>query len=102
MARQLSLDPAEPLPDAVEDVRRAAGAWVERQRRDLFTGQGIDQVGGDVLAGATLMVARLSARKGSPLGLASFAEFGPSAVLKLDPDIERLLGLGRYAKPVVG
>jgi len=106
VAAQLGLDPAEELPPLVEQVRLGAGAWVERARADLAwvddTGQGVDVVGGDVLAGAALMVARLHARGASPLGLASFAEFGPSQVLRLDPDIERMLGLGRYGKPRVG
>ena len=54
----------------------------------------------DVVFGAQLLTARYWARRGSPTGLASFGEFGAAAVVRLDPDVERLLGVGRYAKPV--
>lgn len=99
----VELDGGGALPADVETHRAAAGDYVERQRRDLFV-----DVGGvptftppaSVLLGAVMIVARLAARKGSPQGLASFGEFGPAAVLRLDPDIERMCGIGRSAKPV--
>lgn len=95
----------------VERKRVAAAAYVERMRRDLMLPG--DPLADppvppayaptpDVQAGAVLLTARLYARKGSPLGVASFGEFGPADVIRYDTDIERLLGLGRYAAPVVG
>lgn len=87
------------LPADVELLRLAAAAYVEPKRRDLVVG-GVFTPTADVLIGAALLVSRLNARKGSPQGLASFGEFGPAAVLRVDPDVERLLGIGRYGKPV--
>jgi hypothetical protein len=109
VAAQLGLTLAvdEPLPALAEQARLAAGALVERARPDLVwadsvTGESVELVGGDVLAGGALLTARLHARGGSPLGLASYGEFGPSGVPRFDPDVDRLLGLGRYASPRVG
>lgn len=92
---------------AVDRSRLAATAYVERQRADLLLydvdGVPVDyEPTPDVLAGAMLLAARLHARKSSPTGLASYGEFGPAAVLRFDPDLERLLAVGRYARPVVG
>lgn len=89
-----------PLPDDVEQKRAAVVAFVERNRRDLFAAGGLFVPTDDVVAGALMLVGRLHARKGSPQGLASFGEFGASAVLRIDPDVERLLGIGRAGKPV--
>lgn len=107
VARQVpgvDLDPEGALPLEVEDARVAAAAWVERQRRDLVGG--VDGAtftpGADVVLGAAMLAARWHARKGSPQGLVGFAEFGPAAVLREDPDVFRMLGLGRYARPQVG
>lgn len=99
----LTLAEGEPLPPKAELARLGAGALVERARADLAwvdggTGLPVELVGGDLLAGAALLTARLHARAASPLGVASFAEFGPAGVARFDPDIDRLLGLGRYAK----
>lgn len=103
----LQLADGEQLPELAELARAAAGALVERARPDLVwadsvTGESVDVVGGDVLAGGALLAARIHARGGSPLGVASFGEFGPGGVPRFDPDIDRLLGLGRYARPRVG
>lgn len=109
VATQLGLQLAEgePLPPKAEQARLGAGALVERARADLAwvdsgTGEPVELVGGDLLAGAALLTARLHARTGSPLGVASYGEFGPAGVPRFDADIDRLLGLGRYAKPRVG
>jgi hypothetical protein len=101
----------EDTPQAAqaERARLAAAAYVERVRPDLLsvviTAEQPDGVvtfdaSPDVIEGAVLYAARLYARKGSPSGLASFGEFGPAALPRLDADIERLLGVGRYGKPV--
>lgn len=89
-------------PDHTADAHRArvaAAAYVRRVRPDLFAGDAVptDQA---VIYGAQLLTARLWARRGSPTGLASFGEFGPGAILRLDPDVERLLGVGRHSRPV--
>ena len=90
----------------VDRVRLAAAAYVERLRPDLVkldAGAVPRFLGGpDVVEGALLLAARLVARKASPTGLANYGEFGPATVMRLDPDVERLLGLGRYTRPRVG
>lgn len=102
---------ATPSAGHIERKRAAAAAYVERNRPDLLVAgdpladppvPDVFTPPADVVAGAVLLTARLYARKGSPLGVASFGEFGPADVLRYDADIERLLGLGRYAPPVVG
>lgn len=90
---------------SVDRRRKAAAAFVERRRRDLVVVDGETvtfTATPDVVEGAIMLAARLHARKGSPTGIASYGEFGPAAVLRFDPDIERLLGIGRSGRPVVG
>lgn len=89
----------------LELARRAAAAYVERVKPALVW---VDAARADVpdtvWEGAILMLTRLLARRGSPQGLAEFAgELGTAArVVGTDPDVERMLGTGRYAKPQVG
>lgn len=86
---------------SIERHRLAAASFVEAHRRDLFV-DGAGPVPAHVVEGAVLLAARLHARRSSPAGLASYGEFGPAAVLRFDADVERLLGIGRSAKPAVG
>lgn len=100
-----------PLAGVAELCRRAAARYCERQRPDLFptaldaiTGEPVTTFAGDddtVMAGL-ILAARLYARRSSPAGLASFGELGAAEVLRLDPDVGRLLGTGRHATPAVG
>lgn len=91
----------------IEQVRRAAADHCEDQRRDLLrtdpdtaavTFTATDRV---VQAGL-LATARLLARQSSPTGQVSYGEFGAADILRLDPDVSRLLGVGRYARPIIG
>lgn len=93
----------EGSPQDLEDARVAAAAYVERYRPDLvWLDADKADVPTDVWLGAVLMTNRLLARRGSPTGVAEFGEFGPASVLRTDPDVERLLGIGRYGRPVIG
>lgn len=100
------VDPSDTA--AVDLARLAAAAWVEQARSDLLGVVGLDDLTAsyfptpDVYQAAVLLTGRIYARRTSPTGLASYGEFGPAAVLRFDPDIERLLGLGRYARPRIG
>lgn len=90
------------VPADVERARTAAAAYVEKARQDIdWSALTPETVDADHLAGASLYAARLLSRKASPGGIAAFGEFGASPVLRVDPDIERLLGLGRYSTPRV-
>lgn len=104
----LGIGPEDRNAGNAERARAGAAALVERARPDrIAPATLVEEVdtfvaSPDLLEGAVLLAARLYARRGSPAGVASFAEFGPSQVLRFDPDIDRLLGLGRYARPRVG
>lgn len=120
----LGLGEQDPAAERIARHRLASCAYVERMRADLRSGPltstadvfsegeyGSGVYGSTavlfradpaIIEGTLLLIARLHARKGSPLGLASFGEFGPASIARLDVDIERLLGLGRNAPPAVG
>lgn len=109
--RWLQVDPDTEQAAVVEDCRQAAADYCERQRRDLVVTV-VDGVTGlatssfahseSIVTAGVLAAARLYARRSSPAGLASYGEFGAAEVLRLDPDVSRLLGVGRYAPPAVG
>lgn len=99
---QVRADDTELAPVA-EDCRAAAGDYCEAQRPDLFAADGVTfNATPKVALAGILAAARLYARRSTPTGLASFGEFGASDILRLDPDVGRLLGTGRYAPPRVG
>ena len=83
---------------ALEEACTGARGFVEDRRRDLF--ETIGEVasfmpGPSVRYGAALLAHRLYARRTSPLGVLGFTEDGYSGILREDPDIARLLGIGR-------
>lgn len=91
---------------AVLAARLAAVRVVERERKDLTLDTlpvpltDADRAAvGDVIAGALLLVGRLYARKGTPEGIATFGELGAAMILRSDPDIGMLLGVGRHGRP---
>jgi hypothetical protein len=94
---------AEGTPEDLDNARKAAAEFVEGRRRDLvWLDATKTDVPADVWLGTVLLVNRYLARRGSPTGVAEFGDFGPAAVVRTDPDVERLLGLGRYGRPVIG
>lgn len=90
----------------VESCRLAACRVVESKRPDLLSvdAQGVETFAADeaVQHGTLLLLARLYARKGSPVGVATFGELGAASIVRSDPDVQLLLGLGRHASPRVG
>lgn len=94
----------------VEVVRMAAADYCEEQRPDLLAivledGEPVGTLFAatpKIVQAGLLAAGRLWARKGSPAGLASYGEFGAAEILRLDPDVARLLGVGRHARPAVG
>lgn len=56
----------------------------------------------DIRLGALRLAARWNTRPRSPDGLVQMGELGASRVTSFDPDIDRLLRIGRHAYPVVG
>lgn len=89
----------------VETCRTAAADYCEQQRRDLLldeAGEPVTVAGEAAVMAGVLATARLFGRRESWLGLASFGEFGAADILRIDPDVARLLGTGRHARPKVG
>jgi hypothetical protein len=95
----LQISSSSELTTVAEAARRAAGAYCERMRVDL---ERVFLASDDIVMAGLISCARLYARRSTPTGLASFGEFGASDILRLDPDVARLLGTGRYAPPVIG
>lgn len=99
---QLGLPEDGPKSNAVDVVRLAAADEVEALRPDLPWAEPGYLPPPRIVQGACMWAARLWARRGSPSGLVSFGEFGVVNTPSFDADAERLLGIGRYAKPAIG
>lgn len=56
----------------------------------------------NVERGAVMMAGRLFRRRESPAGVAAFGDMGAVYVMRNDPDVAMLLGLGSWASPGVG
>lgn len=82
----------------------AARSYVEGKRADLFTADEPPAFTADaaVKLGTAMLAARLYARRRSPLGTTGNAEFGASDMLRHDPDIAKLLGIGVEGKFTFG
>lgn len=85
-------DPAD--VDALTAGCAGAGGYVVRNRPDVFEPDGTFTGGGDVLLGAAMLAHRWYQRRSSPLGVAQFSEFDGAGMLRHDPDIVKLLGIG--------
>lgn len=80
----------------------AACAVVERKRSDLWTDPDPEDdedaplfvADAAIRLGTAMLAHRLYARRSAPLGAAQFTEFGAGTILRYDPDIGRLLGIG--------
>lgn len=55
-----------------------------------------------VVTGADMMAARLFRRRESPAGVAAFGDMGAMYVMRNDPDVAMLLGLGSWSSPGLG
>lgn len=112
VTRVLGDDLAEPIDSTslleyVEGVRE----YVEGKRRDLWTTADPDAdppvlstfaATSSVRLGAAMLTYRFYSRRTSPLGVIGFTEDGASGMLREDPDIAKLLGIGRHGRFVFG
>lgn len=55
-----------------------------------------------IVAGATMLAARLVRRRNTPSGVEAFGSDGAQYVSRNDPDVAQLLGLGVHQPPAVG
>jgi hypothetical protein len=93
--------------EAIKLCLDAAVSFVAEQHRDRYN---VDEdpfstlpsVPSSVRLGTVRLAGRWLTRRRSPDGLISSADFGASRIPSFDADIERLLKIGRYAKPVIG
>lgn len=87
--------------DRLTQVLDAAVAFVERAR-PVFNYAGDELVDlpaptDDLRLGTLRLAGRWHVRRRSPDGLIQMAELGSTRVPSFDPDIERLLRIGKYA-----
>jgi hypothetical protein len=99
----LGVEPASAADQlALDRATAAVVGWVTANVEGLpvpaTPGDPVD-VGPAIELGAVMLAARWYARRTSSQGIASFGDMGPAYVMRQDPDIATLLGLG---KPMVG
>lgn len=99
------------LSDVRDDVRlaeqlAAAVSFVQRVRpRFNYEGTPVSAYPdptADLILGTKRLAARWYSRPRSPDGLIPMGDLGTSRVPSFDPDIDRLLRIGRHAFPAVG
>lgn len=101
-----------PKANVVERCRLAAADWIETDARPDLDYAAVPGAGEDpatfpgvspkIVEAGVLCTARLFDRVGTASGVA-FSELGGAGlILRYDPDVDRLLGIGPHAKPVVG
>lgn len=86
-------------------VLDASVAFVERVRGASYNFSGdlasaLPDPTADISLGTMRMASRWHSRRRSPDALLSMAELGAARIPSFDPDVERLLGIGRYRGPV--
>jgi len=91
----------------LQQVLDAAVAFVERVRSGDYNFAGdpdseLPDPGKDaqLVLGTLRLARRWHERRRSPDGLVDMGELGSSRIPSVDPDIERLLGIGRFRGPV--
>lgn len=100
--------PEDPADDErLQRVLDAAVAFVERVRKGQFNFDrdplcDLPAPDADLKLGTLMLARRWDTRRRSPDGLVTMVDQGQARVLSFDPDIDRLLRLGRHARPVVG
>lgn len=104
---ELRLERSDTRDDAVlQTVLDAAVAHVEEYRAGDFDFSGTDTTlpapGHGFRLGTLRLATRWHALSRSPDGLVDAGDFGTVRVPNVPADLERLLGLGRYRRPLVG
>lgn len=99
LKHDMNLDLTDTRDDAVlTETLDAAVTFVERIRMDSV--DWIDSAPADVKLGTIRLAARWFTRRRSPAALIEMGDLGAARVPSFDPDIERLLRIGRYAPAV--
>jgi hypothetical protein len=90
-------DDDDELDDKVQAVNALVRCWP-----CSVPAQGAEAFPSNVVTGATMMAARLFRRRESPAGVVAFGDAGALYVMRNDPDVAMLLGLGSWASPGLG
>lgn len=108
---ELKLDRSIPLDDSRDDDRlrqvlAAAVEFTEQIHKGRFnfadeSGATLPDVPDDIRLGVLRLAGRWHTRRRSPDALVQMAEMGSSRVPSFDPDIDRLLRIGRFGLPVI-
>lgn len=92
--------------DALELMLAAAVSFVESVRPKFnYVADPVSELPDptpDLELGTIRLAGRWKTRQRSPDGLVAMAEMGSTRIPSFDPDIEKLLRIGRWAKAVVG
>jgi hypothetical protein len=98
------------LDDTRDDVRlqrnlTAAISFVQRTKAGAFnfddeSDSELPDPDADLELGTIRLAARWNTRPRSPDGLINSGELGSARITSFDPDIDRMLRIGRYAGPV--
>ena len=106
-SREETLDALDSDDTRLQPPLDAAVAEVQRIHRGRFNFDGDlgsvkPEPSAGMVLGTLMLAARLHIRKRSPDGMIDMGELGSSRVPSFDPDIDRMLRIGRHAIPVVG
>lgn len=102
---ELKREPGDTADDALlGKALDSAVAFVERVRGPSFNfaadpDSPLPPPTSDIELGTVRLAVRWHTRRRSPDGLLNLGELGTARVPSFDPDIERLLGIGRYRGP---
>jgi hypothetical protein len=92
--------------DRLQTVLDASVSFVRRVRPRFNYDADLDSTfpdpTADLVLGTVRLASRWHTRRRSPDALIEMGELGASRVPSFDPDIDRLLRIGRHALPVVG
>ncbi|HEV7649391.1 MAG TPA: phage head-tail connector protein [Actinophytocola sp.] len=103
----MKIDPDDERDDErLQQTLDAAVSFVESVRTRInYTEDPLStrpEPGADLVLGTLRLAGRWHTRRDSPDGLVSMGELGSGRVPSIDPDIEKLLRIGRWAKAVLG
>ncbi|OLT46486.1 hypothetical protein BJF85_16720 [Saccharomonospora sp. CUA-673] len=105
---EMDIDESDTRDDErLETALEAAEVFVERVRRGDFNfdqdpASDLPAPTADVRLGTLMLARRWNTRRRSPDGMVSMSEQGTATVVANDPDIARLLRIGRHARARVG
>ena len=91
----------------LQELLDAAVAYVERERFGDFDFDGssasvlLPDPSPDLVKGTVRLAVRWHVRASSPAGLVDLGELGSARVPTVDADIDRMLGVGRFRRPMV-